>query len=603
MKSYLVNIVICLIASVTLLVNPPNNILAWDTYGHYLYLPATFIYDDPFIQDIEVYDKLNEKYENLSSFYVAYRLDNGNHLIKYPVGFSVLMSPFFTVGHWLCGYTDYPQDGFSKPYQYSIIIGCWFYFILGMVFLERTLSYFFSNSIVILTILIFLFGTNAFFYGIYLPGMIHGVSFGLFAMLLYFTIKWYESPTLLRTIMLSLSFGLLCLSRASDVIAILIPIFWGIRVFSRTGIKERFNFFRRNLGRVILVGFVVFFCALLQLVYWKSCSGNWFLDPYQNPGEGFDFFPPHTIDYLFSYRKGLLLYTPIMLFALIGLFWVYLKKKSYEVLFVFGILNILFLSSWTCWWYGGSFGQRSIVQSYPVYVIGIGFFLKEISLVNWKKYVFGSLTFVLLVFNCFQLWQFTQGILHSSKMTKEAYWAIFLKTEKPSDYDKLLIVDDALDPELCISDTENFYLYGERMIDFEKEFEDMAILNSRGETRCFQLNDTMIFTPVVSIPFNELSNEQYCIFRVSASFKIIGDPKKVKASLVYVISHHEMYFQKYLVPSELVGDIERGWNRFSMSFFAPYVRSTDDKVDLFGWLMGEGEAYIDDIKIETYLKK
>jgi len=53
-------------------------------------------------------------------------------------------------------------------------------------------------------------------------------------------------------------------------------------------------------------------------MYYKAGTGSWWQDGYS--GLGFDWLEPHLMDGLFSYRRGWLVYTPVMLFALIGVF-------------------------------------------------------------------------------------------------------------------------------------------------------------------------------------------------------------------------------------------------------------------------------------------
>ena len=77
------------------------------------------------------------------------------------------------------------------------------------------------------------------------------------------------------------------------------------------------------------------------MIYWKIYAGTFIYDSYQNPGEGLDLMSPHTFSFLFSYQKGWLLYTPLMIFAFMGLIWV--RKKKREMLFplvLFLLVNI-----------------------------------------------------------------------------------------------------------------------------------------------------------------------------------------------------------------------------------------------------------------------
>src|SRR6185436_10253555 len=110
-----------------------------------------------------------------------------------------------------------------------------------------------------------------------------------------------------------------------------------------------------------VLGILIF---LPQLFYWKHQTGSWFFNSYLN--EHFYFNNPHVFYGLFSFRKGWLVYTPIMFFALAGLYTLFktMKEFFYPVLILF-LLYIYVAFSWWCWWYGGSYGQRALIDIYP----------------------------------------------------------------------------------------------------------------------------------------------------------------------------------------------------------------------------------------------
>ena len=110
-----------------LLIDAPLNALSWDVLGYYLYLPATFIYHDIGLQNQEWLDQINSIYHNTETWYQLVPTTEGKQAIKYPIGWSLLNLPFFFIGHLWALISDYPADGFSKPYQYCIILGNYLY--------------------------------------------------------------------------------------------------------------------------------------------------------------------------------------------------------------------------------------------------------------------------------------------------------------------------------------------------------------------------------------------------------------------------------------------------------------------------------------------
>lgn len=586
-------IILALVFSILIVRNKPNNILSWDVYGHYLYLPALFVNHDIKIQDFDKVEKNIEKYDNLSTFYVASDFGNGNKVIRYPVGFSILMAPFFLASHFFCSFTDYEQDGFSLPYQLGIVIGCLFYVLLGFFMLRKALLIWFEDYIVTILLILFSFGTNYFFMAVHNQGMVHGIMIVFYASLLYFTNEWHKNPNYKNSIFLGLTLGLMCLTRASEILAIFIPLLWNVN--SKETLKIKFEFLKKHLKLLYILIGVFVLCGLPQLIYWRYTSGSWIIDSYNNPGEGFDLLSPHTLDYLFSYRKGWFLYTPIMLFAIIGLFIFRKKiKQSYTLIF-FTIFNIYLLSSWTCWWYAESFGQRSIIQSYPIYLIGLGFLIHYTLEKKYLKYLFSPIFLFFIFLNLFQGWQMNRGIIDGSGMTRQAYWSAFLKTEPVSDFEDYLLIDNTKPVEYYVSQHDKFT----KKILIEFSFEDKEYASDYYSTCCGSLivKDNE-YSKDIRVPYYELAKEPYAIIEFTGNFYIHKNINDIKPTLVFKILHNnQVYFERYL---ELEQFEEGKWIEASIQFICPFVRSKSDEIQVFAWKRGEGEFYVDDIVISKF---
>ena len=152
---------------------------------------------------------------------------------------------------------------------------------------------------------------------------------------------------------------------------------------------------------------------------------------------------------LFSYRKGWLLYTPLMFLSIFGLM---IGKVDWFKKYRIGILTlmslIIFITfSWWSWFYGGSFGCRPLIDFYALFAISIAAFLtylfKQKKAVKLASFAIIS---ILIVFSLFQNLQYKNGLIHYSDMTKEAYWMHFLETKpQPGFYESLDNIDnDAL---------------------------------------------------------------------------------------------------------------------------------------------------------------
>ncbi len=163
-----------------------------------------------------------------------------------------------------------------------------------------------------------------------------------------------------------------------------------------------------------------------QFLYYKFVTGNYLVFSYGK--ERFIFNRFHLWDILFSFRKGWLIYTPIMLFALYGI-W-FMKKQSIGI-FNTSILILLpiylyLVSSWWCWWYGGSFSQRSMIDLYPLLALPFSAFLFKLQNFNSisKKVLIAILNFILLL-NIFQTVQYKYNIIDYDGMTAKEYVQVF----------------------------------------------------------------------------------------------------------------------------------------------------------------------------------
>lgn len=412
----------------------------WDTFGYYLYLPMSFIHHDLGISDFSILEEVKREQFISPTFYQINKTETGNWLIRYPMGLAVLHAPFYGIGHLFAKGFGYAQNGFSLPYQIAITSGSLFYISSSVLILRNILLRWFKDNIVAITLLLLFFGTNIISQVTVSATMPHAILFFIYTLIIYFTIKWHEKKSLLNSVLLGGVIGLAVISRPTEVVAVLIPLLWGVQNWKE--LKEKIaTIWEHNRKSLILAIFISFAVISLQLIYWKTYTGHFIYNSYNNVGEGLDLLAPHILNVLFSFKKGWLIYTPMMLLAIVGFYFLKKKKPAYFLpLFSFFILNLYLVSSWTCWWYAASFGQRALVQSYVVMVIALAFFIQALFKMKiLTKIIFASFIVFFLGLNIFQNYQFRLGIIHSHRMTADYYKAVFGKLDvQPGDYERLL---------------------------------------------------------------------------------------------------------------------------------------------------------------------
>ena len=223
--------------------------------------------------------------------------------------------------------------------------------------------------------------------------------------------------------------------RPTNLLVVLIPIFYGL---GTPLFKEKYRILKENPIYLVLAVLGAFIIGFPQLLYWKLNTGQWLFFSYT--GERFFWDRPVINYFLFSYRKGWLVYSPILVFALVGLFYMKNKLKAYlfPTLFILPII-IYLLSCWWSWWFGGGFGSRPMVDWYALLMFPFAAMLYAIFKLHWSIRLSAmALIGIFIALSWHQHWQYRIGMLHFDSMSKAAYKGIFLKTEFPTNLDEML---------------------------------------------------------------------------------------------------------------------------------------------------------------------
>lgn len=409
-----------------------DDILKHDVSYYYGYLPAYFIYND-------LTYSFMDTTKNLPDFACWYlKAPNGGRFSKMSMGMAMMYSPFFLIGHYSSLRSVHYHDkanGFTHHYKSWLTFGTVFYAFLGLFFLRKVLLLFFGTTETGITLLLIGLGTNLYCYVVHDVLMSHSYSFFLFSLFAWLTHSWYSNKKFGTAFLLGIVFGLISLIRPTNALIALFFILWDVRKSAE--ILPRIVQTIGN-GKLLITGLVgVSLIWLPQILYWKINIGNYFVYSYGN--EGFFWMNPKIGEVLFSWRKGLFIYTPIMIFAFWGM--IYLRKQASEVSLaipVFIVLNLYVVSAWWCWWYGGSFGLRALIESYALMAIPLAAFIKV--LMHLKQILLQNALWLLLVFfvylNQFQTYQYTTSLLHYDGMTQKVYWKILFHTHWYADYEK-----------------------------------------------------------------------------------------------------------------------------------------------------------------------
>lgn len=408
-----------------------GKIIRNDAQIYYSYLPATFIQNDPFFERTSEYDSTDN--------YWLMPVEHGMGIPKMSMGVAFLAAPFFFVAdNYVKTHPKYTRDGFSKPYQLAFSFGTVCYTILGLFGLCFFLSKRFTPLIVSVCLTFLAFGTNLYFSSIYEPGSSHTYTFCLLTGLLLCAESYLLRPTRIKSVCIGLLFGWIVLIRPVNLLFVL-PVFMLFKPKEMPW-KQYFLSYLKHRSYLFYMLLSVFLVWLPQLLFWKEQTGHFLYYSYTD--EGFFWLKPHVWDGLFSFRKGWFIYTPMMLFACFGFFSLHKTQRQFFwslLLFLPVFLYITF--SWWCWWYGGSFSARTLIDILPFMALPLAALLAWIIERKWRWILFVFPLFFIRL-NLFQSWQYSVGFLHYDSMTYEGYKRSFFMDYTTVEYFQALRVPD-----------------------------------------------------------------------------------------------------------------------------------------------------------------
>lgn len=404
-----------------------SRVLQNDANQYYAYLPAIFVYHDITLQ---VYHKDPKVF---GPNFFPKRSPTWELIIITTYGVSAMYFPFFIVAHALAPLLGYEATGFSLPYQFAIQMSSWLYLFLGLIFLRKLLLKYFDDKVVAIVLIASTLSTNLLWYVTGEAAMSHIYSFFLITIYLFLIDSWLEKISIRKSIYLGLVIGLIALIRPTNVIIGMLVLLW--KVSGWPDLKSRFLFFLRHWDYILLMMCIFALVWLPQLFYWKIIAGTYFYYSYPDE-QGFYFKNPQLLNLLFSWRKGWLIYSPVMAFSLIGIGLLYkIKRQFFWPMTIYFLLSWYILSSWWSWWYGGGLGIRPYVDSYGIFSFGQAAFLTwAFRQGNWLKPI-------LFILFSFSLWigthnvaRYFHGSLHWDGNTKETYLEGFFQVERDSNY-------------------------------------------------------------------------------------------------------------------------------------------------------------------------
>lgn len=297
-----------------------------------------------------------------------------------PIGSAVVWSPFYLGAHALVtrGILKGPEDGFSPAYTGAVAYGSALLGILGflLTFLALTRFLGVSDDLALVSVLTVWFGTPALYYLTVAPAFAHAPSIFAVSLLFFLWFRARENDGVFDWVLMGASAGLATLIREQAALFLIAP-----------ALDLGFRLLKGDVKRVLERGAAVIGSAGVvfspQVLVYYALNGSF--GPTQLVQRKMDFASPHFFDVLISPGHGLLLWTPLLIVALLGLLRAVLRLGAAGGCLAAALFAQIFINgSVLSWHQAGAFGSRRFVDSTFLFAVGVAFGLMALGPRNQK---------------------------------------------------------------------------------------------------------------------------------------------------------------------------------------------------------------------------
>lgn len=524
-----------------------------DGFGYYMYLPSIINRGEIEINTNWAQDIQNTYCDsNLIYQIVQSKIDKPINI--YHIGLSYIKLPSYIIAHTISKNTSYPTDGFSLPYYISHYLNALFFILLGLHYLRKLLLLYTSELNTSLIILVAYFGTNMYATFSIQADLPHLYLFTLNTIFIYHLMQ-YISNTKYRDLIITLIvFGIATAIRPTQAVLGIIPLIL---------LQKKLGFNLRLWKQILLFPLASILFNIPQFLYWKYLGGEWVIPNLHT--EDIVLIDPNTLDFLFSFRKGWFLYSPVFILLIPGFIYTYrINKPVFWSIFTFTFLYIWILSSWECWWYAGSFGSRVMVDIYPFLLLIIGIGLPAIKS-NISKASIISFSLICIGLNLFQTRQLNTGIIDSTRMSKEHYLYTFGRLE----------IDKFNNSRLLMNRYDTNWIHSVE----EKNLEFYQIQTKE----IFALDKTLIAKPKEDLTIGRFtildelpSDESLITVRFTAKS---NNPSETSIIRLETVSPYNCYSWNSMEISQ--GSTKDLETEYEMQFNLPDIRHRNDEMQLY----------------------
>ncbi|MGE0452175.1 MAG: hypothetical protein AB7O37_06740 [Vicinamibacteria bacterium] len=326
-----------------------------DGIDHYVYLRSLW-----FDRDLELANDYDAVAPGLSRVDPVTPIGRtSNH---HPVGPALVWSPLFLVADALARLTG--RSGDTALHRNAVAIASLLYGWAGLLLVYLAARRRTGRAAALLGTLALGFGTFLYWYLAFAPTMAHAPAFGAAALVVWLWLSPMPAGPR-RAALLGAACGLAALLRWANGLILLLPLCELLPRLLRPG--ER----RAALRDLAILGGVSLAVFSPQLLAWNALYGSPFTIP---QGEAFVGNAPAWDGVLFSPRKGLFSWSPLLYVGLAGLVPFALRERWRALsALVFALLLVRVNAGVADWWGGAAFGGRRFDALLPLFGLGLAF--------------------------------------------------------------------------------------------------------------------------------------------------------------------------------------------------------------------------------------
>lgn len=356
-----------------------------DGVGYYAYARAPLIeHNLDFTYD---YQSANESFREVRCDENGqpkgeFRTRTGHLDNHFTVGPAMLWSPFLLVAHSgvllarAVG-SKIPADGFSAPYRYAMAFGTGLYGFLALLLSFRLARKYVGPACSFVATLAIWWASSLPIYMYFNPSWSHAHSAFMVALFLWYWDATREHRSLSQWLLLGAIAGLMLdVYYANLMVVSVLAVEAGPQYVHVLGTgRSSSPSFLELLARHLLFGFVACVMMIPTFVSRWIVYGGPFETGYLSIRD-FLWRSPVFFSVLFSSNHGLLSWTPLLGFAILGLLFFTFRMPKVGIPFFTALVAFyLFISFYPDWAGISSYGNRFFVSLTTLFILGLGVFL------------------------------------------------------------------------------------------------------------------------------------------------------------------------------------------------------------------------------------